>query len=66
MHVKSHMAAVEASIDIDYLRFRGSFFWAQGDKNPTDEKGKWLRRDSSTTRILWVVSFLSGTATAFA
>jgi hypothetical protein len=39
VRVKSHMAAVEASVDKDYLRFRGSFFWAQGDQNPTDEKG---------------------------
>jgi hypothetical protein len=39
VRVKSHMAAVEASLDMDYLRFRGSFFWAQGDKNPTDDKG---------------------------
>src|SRR2546421_790326 len=38
VHVSSNMAAVEASIDHDYLRFRGSFFWAQGDKNPTDGK----------------------------
>jgi hypothetical protein len=38
VRVKSHMAAVEASVDKDYLRFRGSFFWAQGDQNPTDEK----------------------------
>ena len=36
VHISSNMAAVEASIDRDYLRFRGSFFWAQGDKNPTD------------------------------
>ncbi|HEX8846960.1 MAG TPA: carboxypeptidase-like regulatory domain-containing protein [Pyrinomonadaceae bacterium] len=36
--IKSHMAAVEASIDKDYLRFKGSFFWAQGDKDPTDAK----------------------------
>ncbi len=36
VHVSSNMAAVEASIDKDYFRFRGSFFWAQGDKNPTD------------------------------
>jgi hypothetical protein len=36
--IKSHMAAVEASLDKDYLRFRGSFFWAQGDRNPTDAK----------------------------
>jgi hypothetical protein len=38
VRVKSHMAAVEASIDRDYLRFKGSFFWAQGDKDPTDSK----------------------------
>lgn len=39
LSVRSHMAAVEASIDKDYLRFRGSMFWAQGDGNPTDERG---------------------------
>lgn len=38
VRVKSHMAAVEASVDKDYLRFRGSFFWASGDTNPTDAK----------------------------
>jgi hypothetical protein len=38
VHVSSQMAAVEASVDHDYLRFRGSFFWAQGDKNPTDSQ----------------------------
>src|ERR1043165_6954491 len=38
VHVSSQMAALEASIDHDYMRFRGSFFWAQGDKNPTDSK----------------------------
>lgn len=38
VRVKSHMAAAEASIDKDYLRFKGSFFWAQGDANPTDDK----------------------------
>jgi len=38
VHVSSQMAAVEGSIDKDYFRFRGSFFWAQGDKNPTDGK----------------------------
>jgi hypothetical protein len=25
-------------LDFDYLRFRGSAFWAQGDSNPTDSK----------------------------
>ena len=38
VHVSSNMAAIEASIDHDYLRFRGSFFFAQGDKNPTDNR----------------------------
>jgi hypothetical protein len=38
VHVSAQMAATEASIDHDYFRFRGSFFWAQGDKNPTDSK----------------------------
>jgi len=37
VEVRSNMAAVEASVDRDYLRFRSSFFWAQGDANPTDE-----------------------------
>lgn len=37
--VRSHMAAVEASIDKDYLRFRASAFWAQGDTDPTDDRG---------------------------
>jgi len=36
--VRSNMAAVEASLDRDYLRFKGSFFWAQGDRNPTDNR----------------------------
>jgi hypothetical protein len=39
LSIRSHMAAVEASIDKDYLRFRGSMFWAQGDGDPTDERG---------------------------
>jgi hypothetical protein len=37
-HVSSNMAAIEGSVDHDYLRFRGSFFFAQGDKNPTDSQ----------------------------
>ena len=32
------MAAAEASVDRDWLRFRSSFFFASGDKNPTDNK----------------------------
>ncbi|MCP9494467.1 MAG: carboxypeptidase-like regulatory domain-containing protein [Pyrinomonadaceae bacterium MAG19_C2-C3] len=36
--VRSHMAAVEASIDRDYLRFRASAFFTSGDKDPTDDR----------------------------
>ncbi len=36
--IRSNMAALEASVDKDFLRFKGSFFWAQGDSNPTDNK----------------------------
>jgi carboxypeptidase family protein len=39
VEVRSNMAAVEASVDRDYLRFKSSFFFAQGDANPTDERG---------------------------
>jgi hypothetical protein len=38
VRVRSNMGAVEASVDHDYLRFKGSFFFAQGDANPTDNK----------------------------
>lgn len=38
VRVKSNMAAVEASVDHDYLRFKSSFFFAQGDSNPTDAR----------------------------
>jgi hypothetical protein len=36
--VRAHMAAAEASLDKDFQRFRASFFFASGDKNPTDGK----------------------------
>lgn len=36
--VRSQMAAVEASLDRDYLRLRLSGFYTSGDKNPTDDK----------------------------
>jgi len=38
VQVRSNMAAAEASVDRDYLRFKGSFLWAQGDSKPTDER----------------------------
>lgn len=34
--IRAHMAAVEASVDKDYQRFRASFFFASGDGDPTD------------------------------
>ena len=37
--VRSNMLAAEASVDRDYLRFKGSFFFAQGDSNATDDRG---------------------------
>jgi len=39
VNVRSNMAAAELSVDKDYLRFKGSFFFAQGDGNPTDGRG---------------------------
>ena len=38
--IRAHMAAVEASIDKNWLRFRASMFFASGDDNPTDDKAK--------------------------
>ena len=38
--IRAHMAAVEASLDRDWLRFRTSFFFASGDDDPTDDKAK--------------------------
>ena len=34
--IKASMAAVELSLDRDWVRFRTSYFWASGDDNPTD------------------------------
>ncbi len=34
--IRSHMAALELSIDRDWLRYRASMFFASGDRNPTD------------------------------
>ena len=36
--IRAHMAAVEASMDRNWLRLRASVFFASGDKNPTDNK----------------------------
>ncbi len=35
-HVRAQMAAAEASVDKNFVRLRASFFFASGDKNPTD------------------------------
>jgi hypothetical protein len=37
-NVRAHMAAAEASIDRDWLRYRASIFYATGDKDPTDDR----------------------------
>ncbi len=37
-NIRAHMAAAEASIDRNWLRFRGSVFFASGDKDPTDDR----------------------------
>jgi hypothetical protein len=34
--INAQMAAIEVSIDRDYMRFRTSFFWASGDRDPND------------------------------
>lgn len=36
--IRAHMAAAEASIDRDWLRYRASVFFASGDSNPTDNR----------------------------
>jgi hypothetical protein len=35
--VLAQFAAVEASVDVDWLRFKGSFLWASGDRNPNSK-----------------------------
>jgi hypothetical protein len=36
--IRAHMAAVEASLDRDWLRYRASVFFASGDVDPTDDR----------------------------
>ena len=38
--INAQMAAVEASIDVDWLRLRASFLWASGDRKPQDRKAR--------------------------
>jgi hypothetical protein len=35
-HISAQMAALELSVDLDWLRPRFSFFWASGDREPQD------------------------------
>ncbi|HEX7901060.1 MAG TPA: hypothetical protein VF950_25090 [Planctomycetota bacterium] len=35
--IAAHLAALEVSYDIDWLRLRGSFLWASGDKDVDDD-----------------------------
>lgn len=36
--IRAHMAAAEFSLDRDFVRYRASFFYATGDKDPTDDR----------------------------
>jgi hypothetical protein len=36
--IRGHMAAAEASIDVNWLRYRASVFFSSGDSNPTDDR----------------------------
>ena len=38
--INAQMAALELSLDRDWLRFKGSFFFASGDKDPFDDKAR--------------------------
>jgi hypothetical protein len=40
VYVNAQFAAVELSIDRDWLRFKGSLLWASGDDRPTDGRGR--------------------------
>jgi hypothetical protein len=38
--INAQMAAAELSLDRDWLRFKGSFFWSSGDSKPSDDKAR--------------------------
>lgn len=38
--INARMAAAEVSLDRDWLRFKGSFFWASGDDEPFDDEAR--------------------------
>ena len=40
ININAQMAALELSIDVDWMRYKVSFFYASGDDNPLDDQGK--------------------------
>lgn len=38
--INAQMAAAELSVDKDWLRIKGAFFWASGDDDPGDDEGR--------------------------
>jgi hypothetical protein len=38
--INAQMAAIEASVDFDWMRLRSSFLWASGDRNPKDGEAR--------------------------
>jgi hypothetical protein len=52
--INAQLAALELSLDRDWLRFKGSFMWASGDDKPLDDKARGF--DS----ILDLVEFAGG------
>ncbi len=38
--INAQMVALELSIDMDWTRLKGSFFWASGDANPRDGRAR--------------------------
>ena len=38
--LNAQMAAIEVSVDEDWMRFRGSAFWSSGDPDPLDDTGE--------------------------
>jgi hypothetical protein len=40
IEINAQMAAAELSLDKDWIRFKGSFFWASGDDDVNDGRGR--------------------------
>jgi len=40
LDINAQLAAVELSVDKDWARLKGSFFWASGDSDPRDRDGR--------------------------